>query len=134
MTLSRTFTFWRFPIQIQLRDVELCIKYSINKSVQLSFFVPAINQNMRWATYSVRGGTSSINDLMSFAFSVTGLVPVLTKKNSRARGTRMVMIQCGSTCFGSTRRHHFTSLLAEEINSIATGKPRLAGINASLRR
>jgi hypothetical protein len=56
-----TFTFWRFPIQIQLGDVELCIKYSINKSVQLSFFVPAINQNMRWATYSCNGFSAGVN-------------------------------------------------------------------------
>ncbi|KAG8217891.1 hypothetical protein J3R82DRAFT_6057 [Butyriboletus roseoflavus] len=47
-----TFTFWRFPLQMQLGNAELCIKYSINNSIQLSFYVPAIKQNMRWATYS----------------------------------------------------------------------------------
>lgn len=62
MTQSRTFTFWRFPIQIQLGSAELCIKYSINKSIQLSFYVPAVNQNMRWAAHSVRA-TSVMNDL-----------------------------------------------------------------------
>jgi len=52
--LRSTFTFWRFPIQIQLGDSEICIKYRINGGIQLSFFVPARHQNMRWATYSVR--------------------------------------------------------------------------------
>ncbi|KAF8447483.1 hypothetical protein L210DRAFT_849761 [Boletus edulis BED1] len=56
-----TFTFWRFPIHIQLGSVELCIKYSINKSVQLSFFVPALKQNMRWATYSCNGFSAGVN-------------------------------------------------------------------------
>ncbi|KAH0827015.1 hypothetical protein J3R83DRAFT_4684 [Lanmaoa asiatica] len=56
-----TFTFWRFPIQIQLGSAELCIKYSINNSVQLFFYVPAINQNMRWATYSCNGFSAGVN-------------------------------------------------------------------------
>ncbi|KAI6036071.1 hypothetical protein BKA83DRAFT_104189 [Pisolithus microcarpus] len=30
----------------------LCIKYSINGGIQLSFYVPALRQNMRWATHS----------------------------------------------------------------------------------
>ncbi|KAF8557334.1 hypothetical protein OG21DRAFT_1475599 [Imleria badia] len=59
--IGGTFTFWRFPIQIQLGNAELCIKYSINRSVQLSFFVPAINQNMRWATYSCNGFSAGVN-------------------------------------------------------------------------
>ncbi|KIJ16745.1 hypothetical protein PAXINDRAFT_180062 [Paxillus involutus ATCC 200175] len=56
-----TFTFWRFPIQIQLGKNELCIKYSINNGMQLSFYVPACDQNMRWATYSCNGFSAGVN-------------------------------------------------------------------------
>ncbi|KAG9318865.1 adenylate cyclase associated N terminal-domain-containing protein [Chiua virens] len=56
-----TFTFWRFRIQIQLGNTELRIKYSINNSMQLSFYVPAINQNMRWASYSCNGFSAGVN-------------------------------------------------------------------------
>ncbi|KAH7889248.1 hypothetical protein F5I97DRAFT_1934198 [Phlebopus sp. FC_14] len=56
-----TFTFWRFPIQIQLGKNEICIKYSINHGMQLSFYVPAFNQNMRWATYSCNGFSAGVN-------------------------------------------------------------------------
>ncbi|KAI6103548.1 hypothetical protein F5141DRAFT_1189861 [Pisolithus sp. B1] len=56
-----TFTFWRFPIRIQLGANELCIKYSINGGIQLSFYVPAFRQNMRWATYSCNGFSAGVN-------------------------------------------------------------------------
>ncbi|KAF9246124.1 hypothetical protein BU15DRAFT_84931 [Melanogaster broomeanus] len=56
-----TFTFWRFPIQIKLGKNELCIKYSINNGMQLSFYVPAFNQNMRWAAYSCNGFSAGVN-------------------------------------------------------------------------
>lgn len=56
-----TFTFWRFPIRIQLGYNELCIKYSINGGMQLSFHVPTIQQNMRWATYSCNGFSAGVN-------------------------------------------------------------------------
>ncbi|OAX39189.1 hypothetical protein K503DRAFT_799850 [Rhizopogon vinicolor AM-OR11-026] len=56
-----TFTFWRFPIQIQLGDNEICIKYSINGGMQLSFFVPARHQNMRWAAHSCNGFSAGVN-------------------------------------------------------------------------
>ncbi|KAI6162521.1 hypothetical protein EDD17DRAFT_1757290 [Pisolithus thermaeus] len=58
---SGTFTFWRFPIRIQLGANELCIKYSINGGIQLSFCVPAFRQNMRWATYSCNGFSAGVN-------------------------------------------------------------------------
>ncbi|KAG0705021.1 hypothetical protein DFH29DRAFT_908455 [Suillus ampliporus] len=56
-----TFTFWRFPIQIQLGINEICIKYSINGGMQLSFFVPARHQNMRWAAHSCNGFSAGVN-------------------------------------------------------------------------
>lgn len=56
-----TFTFWRFPIRIQLGANELCIKYSINGGIQLSFYVPALRQNMRWATHSCNGFSAGVN-------------------------------------------------------------------------
>ncbi|KAH7922819.1 hypothetical protein BV22DRAFT_1069793 [Leucogyrophana mollusca] len=56
-----TFTFWRFLIQLQLGENELRIKYSINGGMQLSFFVPARNQNMRWAAHSCNGFSSGVN-------------------------------------------------------------------------
>ncbi|KAG1754457.1 hypothetical protein EDB19DRAFT_1892451 [Suillus lakei] len=56
-----TFTFWRFPIQIQLGVNEICIKYNINGGMQLSFFVPARHQNMRWAAHSCNGFSVGVN-------------------------------------------------------------------------
>ncbi|KAI6039939.1 hypothetical protein EDC04DRAFT_1590102 [Pisolithus marmoratus] len=56
-----TFTFWRFPIRIQLGANELCIKYSINGGIQLSFYVPSFRQNMRWATHSCNGFSAGVN-------------------------------------------------------------------------
>ncbi|KAJ8597901.1 hypothetical protein M405DRAFT_1808 [Rhizopogon salebrosus TDB-379] len=56
-----TFTFWRFPIQIQLGNNEICIKYSINGGMQLSFFVPARHQNIRWAAHSCNGFSAGVN-------------------------------------------------------------------------
>lgn len=56
-----TSTFWRFPIRIQLGQNELCIKYSINGGMQLSFHVPALYKNMRWAAHSCNGFSAGIN-------------------------------------------------------------------------
>lgn len=56
-----TFTFWRFPIQIQLGLNEICIKYRINGGMQLAFFVPARHQNMRWAAHSCNGFSAGVN-------------------------------------------------------------------------
>ena len=51
----RTFTFWRFMIEIPLMDHEMRINYTINNGIELNFHVPGRNQNMRWAAYSVSG-------------------------------------------------------------------------------
>ncbi len=52
--LCRTFTFWRFMIEIPLISHEMKINYTINNGIELTFYVPGRDQNMRWAAYSVR--------------------------------------------------------------------------------
>jgi hypothetical protein len=49
----RTSTFWRFSIEIPLGPTEMAISYSINNGQATVFYVPGLNQNMRWAAYSV---------------------------------------------------------------------------------
>lgn len=56
--LSRTFTFWRFMLEIPLSSHEMKISYTINNGFELNFFVPGRNQNMRWAAYSVSHSSS----------------------------------------------------------------------------
>jgi hypothetical protein len=51
--LCRTFTFWRFNIQVPLGPFEMKIKYSINEGQELEFYVPGRFENMRWAAHSV---------------------------------------------------------------------------------
>ena len=41
-------------IEIPLSSREMKINYTINNGLELNFFVPGRNQNMRWAAYSVR--------------------------------------------------------------------------------
>lgn len=53
MYFSRTVTFWRFILEIPLTEVEMRVKYRINKGLANDFWVPAINENLRWAAYSV---------------------------------------------------------------------------------
>ncbi|KAI0350240.1 hypothetical protein OH77DRAFT_1431241 [Trametes cingulata] len=56
-----TFTFWRFMIEIPLTSHEMKINYTINNGIELNFFVPGRNQNMRWAAYSCNGFSSGVN-------------------------------------------------------------------------
>jgi hypothetical protein len=49
-----TFTFWRFALSVPLGPREMKVKYSINSGQQLEFHVPGRNQNMRYASHSVR--------------------------------------------------------------------------------
>ncbi|KAI0329832.1 hypothetical protein GY45DRAFT_827575 [Cubamyces sp. BRFM 1775] len=56
-----TFTFWRFMIEIPLSSHEMKIHYTINNGIELNFFVPGRNQNMRWAAYSCNGFSSGVN-------------------------------------------------------------------------
>ena len=50
---DRSFTFWRFMIQIPLGPCEMKVMYNINNGPPTDFWVPALGQNMRWAAYSV---------------------------------------------------------------------------------
>jgi hypothetical protein len=49
----RSYTFWRFAVQIPLGSTEMKISYNINHGQELEFYVPGRNQNMRWAAHSV---------------------------------------------------------------------------------
>lgn len=51
-------SFWRFMLQIPLQDHETQVFYSVNGGAQLSFFVPARGQNMRWVAHSCNGELS----------------------------------------------------------------------------
>ncbi|KAF7295060.1 C-CAP/cofactor C-like domain-containing protein [Mycena indigotica] len=75
---GRTSTFWRFLIEIPLGPAEMAVTYTINKGQpvrsqsvatlatsvncpQFVFFVPGVNQNMRWAASSCNGFSAGIN-------------------------------------------------------------------------
>lgn len=49
---SGSFTFWRFLIQVPLGHNEMGVRYRVNMGQEIEFFVPGLNQNMRWATHS----------------------------------------------------------------------------------
>ena len=40
-------------IHVPLGNNEMRESYSVNNGIELGFFVPGRNQNMRWAAYSV---------------------------------------------------------------------------------
>ena len=40
-------------IQVPLGPREMEVRYNINDGMSLHFWIPALNQNMRWAAYSV---------------------------------------------------------------------------------
>lgn len=50
----RTYTFWRFLIEIPLDEHEMRVRYHVNHGQEFDFYVPGRNQNMRLAAYSVR--------------------------------------------------------------------------------
>ncbi|KAJ6455731.1 hypothetical protein C8R45DRAFT_1187359 [Mycena sanguinolenta] len=58
---NTTFTFWRFALEIPLGPTGMEITYSINNGQPLAFHVPALTQNMRWATYSCNGFSAGVN-------------------------------------------------------------------------
>ena len=72
----RTFTFWRFMIEIPLSSHEMKINYTVNNGIELNFYVPGRNQNMRWAAYSVRTPHVSCRSNSPIILSATGLVRV----------------------------------------------------------
>lgn len=49
---EKTYTFWRFLIQIPLGPNEMGVRYRVNMGPEIEFFVPGENQNMRWAAHS----------------------------------------------------------------------------------
>ncbi|KAG8921391.1 hypothetical protein FRC02_000272, partial [Tulasnella sp. 418] len=59
--IAGTFTFWRFLIEVPLAGQEIGVRYRINGGEQIEFFIPGINQNMRWAAYSCNGFSAGIN-------------------------------------------------------------------------
>ncbi|KAH7340971.1 hypothetical protein B0J17DRAFT_653550 [Rhizoctonia solani] len=56
-----SFTFWRFLIQIPLGPNEMGVRYRVNMGQELEFFVPGLNQSMRWATHSCNGFSAGVN-------------------------------------------------------------------------
>ncbi|KAG9051111.1 hypothetical protein FS837_011957 [Tulasnella sp. UAMH 9824] len=59
---SGTYTFWRFLLEIPLQPHEMSVRYSINRTAKIEFFVPGANQNMRWAAHSCNGFSAGINE------------------------------------------------------------------------
>ncbi|QRV86604.1 transcription factor btf3 [Ceratobasidium sp. AG-Ba] len=58
---SGSFTFWRFLIEIPLGPEEMGVRYRVNMGQEIEFFVPGLNQNMRWAAHSCNGFSAGIN-------------------------------------------------------------------------
>ncbi|KAF7304654.1 C-CAP/cofactor C-like domain-containing protein [Mycena kentingensis (nom. inval.)] len=58
---GRTSTFWRFAIEIPLSRFEMAVSYRVNSGQPFVFFVPGINQNMRWAASSCNGFSAGVN-------------------------------------------------------------------------
>ena len=120
-SLYRTFTFWRFLIQVPLGPHEMAITYSINSGQRLEFFVPGRTQNMRWAAHSVslpsrpsrsvtEGGTSAMG------FQLVSIQMIFVDQDSS-----QVMTLSGSTCCINMRKNLSMHLLAAETSCIAIG-------------
>ncbi|KDQ06742.1 hypothetical protein BOTBODRAFT_39397 [Botryobasidium botryosum FD-172 SS1] len=54
-------TFWRFMIEVPLGPREMGVRYRVNGGQQIEFFVPAVDQDMRWAAHSCNGFSAGIN-------------------------------------------------------------------------
>jgi len=48
--------------EIPLAEVEMGVRYRVNHGPEHEFFVPGLNQNMRWAAHSVEFQTLHIGD------------------------------------------------------------------------
>lgn len=57
-----TYTFWRFLLEIPLEPHEMSVRYSINRTAKIEFFVPGAHQNMRWAAHSCNGFSAGVNE------------------------------------------------------------------------
>ncbi|KAK2596907.1 hypothetical protein N8I77_012792 [Diaporthe amygdali] len=58
---ERGYTFWRFSIEVELRDKEQRIAYRINRGPATGFWVPAKNQSMNIMFHSCNGFSVSVN-------------------------------------------------------------------------
>ncbi|KUI58127.1 hypothetical protein VP1G_05415 [Cytospora mali] len=58
---ERGYTFWRFSIEIELRDKEQRIAYRINRGPATGFWVPAKGQSMNIMFHSCNGFSLSVN-------------------------------------------------------------------------
>lgn len=56
-----SYTFWRFMIEIPLGPNEMGVRYRVNMGPEIEFFVPGVNQSMRWAAHSCNGFSAGIN-------------------------------------------------------------------------
>lgn len=58
---ERGYTFWRFSIEVELRDKEQRIAYRINRGPATGFWVPAKGQSMNIMFHSCNGFSLSVN-------------------------------------------------------------------------
>lgn len=58
---ERGYTFWRFSIEVELRDKEQRIAYRINRGPATGFWVPAMGQSMNIMFHSCNGFSLSVN-------------------------------------------------------------------------
>lgn len=58
---ERGYTFWRFSVEIELRDKEQRIAYRINRGPATGFWVPAKGQSMNIMFHSCNGFSLSVN-------------------------------------------------------------------------
>ncbi|KAK7713457.1 hypothetical protein SLS64_004707 [Diaporthe eres] len=57
---ERGYTFWRFSVEVELRDKEQRIAYRINRGPATGFWVPAKNQSMNIMFHSCNGFSVSV--------------------------------------------------------------------------
>lgn len=50
----------RFKIEVPLPEIESNVTYRINGGHALNFWVPAIGQNLRWASHSCNGFSGGV--------------------------------------------------------------------------
>ncbi|PSR77901.1 hypothetical protein BD289DRAFT_486282 [Coniella lustricola] len=58
---ERGYTFWRFSIEVELRDIEQRIAYRINRGPATGFWVPAKGESMNIMFHSCNGFSLSVN-------------------------------------------------------------------------
>ncbi|KAK1529136.1 uncharacterized protein CCOS01_06970 [Colletotrichum costaricense] len=58
---ERGCTFWRFNIEIELREKQQRIAYRINRGPAMGFWVPAVGQSMNIMFHSCNGFSASVN-------------------------------------------------------------------------